>query len=256
MKATFENTDNVLWPGLSVSTRLLVDTLKQVIVVPEDAVQRGPSGLYAIRRRRREQGRDEKCQGRSRGQWAVGHPAGSVSRRKSGDRGPIPIATRRFGRSRPKRVLRSRRRKRHQALPLRRPDDGGRHFRAVHSASDRNFTVDGRHPVRRHRRLSEIAGRAFAAGRFPDHSGFGATSRRQPRHDGFRRGPATRDAIRADFRRRANDLDKHAWLDCDYHPVRSRPQHRRGVERRAGGDQRRRRAIAEEICRPRRLTAR
>ena len=48
MKATFENTDNALWPGLSVSTRLLVDTLKQVIVVPEDAVERGPNGLYAF----------------------------------------------------------------------------------------------------------------------------------------------------------------------------------------------------------------
>jgi membrane fusion protein, multidrug efflux system len=48
MKATFANTDDVLWPGLSVSTRLLVDTLKQVTVVPEDAVQRGPDGLYAF----------------------------------------------------------------------------------------------------------------------------------------------------------------------------------------------------------------
>jgi membrane fusion protein, multidrug efflux system len=48
MKATFENADNVLWPGLSVSTRLLVDTLKQVTVVPEDAVQHGPNGLYAF----------------------------------------------------------------------------------------------------------------------------------------------------------------------------------------------------------------
>ncbi len=48
MKATFENKDNVLWPGLSVSTRLLLDTLKQVTVVPEDAVQRGPRGLYAF----------------------------------------------------------------------------------------------------------------------------------------------------------------------------------------------------------------
>jgi membrane fusion protein, multidrug efflux system len=47
MKATFENTDNVLWPGLSVSTRLLVDTLKQVVVAPEDAIERGPNGLYA-----------------------------------------------------------------------------------------------------------------------------------------------------------------------------------------------------------------
>ena len=39
--------DDVLWPGLSVSTRLLVETLKDVIVVPADAVQRGPNGLYA-----------------------------------------------------------------------------------------------------------------------------------------------------------------------------------------------------------------
>jgi membrane fusion protein, multidrug efflux system len=48
MKATFENKDNVLWPGLSVSTRLLVETLKQVVVVPNDAVERGPNGLYAF----------------------------------------------------------------------------------------------------------------------------------------------------------------------------------------------------------------
>jgi len=47
MKATFANTDDALWPGLSVSTRLRVETLKQVIVVPQDAVQRGPAGLYA-----------------------------------------------------------------------------------------------------------------------------------------------------------------------------------------------------------------
>ncbi len=48
MKATFENADGALWPGLSVSTRLLVDTLKQVIVVPDGAVERGPNGLYAF----------------------------------------------------------------------------------------------------------------------------------------------------------------------------------------------------------------
>jgi multidrug efflux system membrane fusion protein len=48
MKATFANKDNVLWPGLSVSTRLLVDTLKEVATIPDDAVQRGPNGLYAF----------------------------------------------------------------------------------------------------------------------------------------------------------------------------------------------------------------
>ena len=48
MKATFANDDNVLWPGLSVATRVLVDTLKRVVVVPDDAVQRGPNGLYVF----------------------------------------------------------------------------------------------------------------------------------------------------------------------------------------------------------------
>ena len=48
MKATFENKDNVLWPGLSVTTKLLIDTVKQAVVVPNDAVENGPNGLYAF----------------------------------------------------------------------------------------------------------------------------------------------------------------------------------------------------------------
>jgi multidrug efflux system membrane fusion protein len=46
MKAIFDNPDNALWPGLSVTTRLLVKTLNGVVVVPDAAVQRGPNGLY------------------------------------------------------------------------------------------------------------------------------------------------------------------------------------------------------------------
>jgi membrane fusion protein, multidrug efflux system len=48
MKSTFQNTDNALWPGLSVATRLLVDTKKNVLVAPNDAIQHGPNGLYAF----------------------------------------------------------------------------------------------------------------------------------------------------------------------------------------------------------------
>jgi membrane fusion protein, multidrug efflux system len=48
MKATFENKDNVLWPGLSVATRLLVNKLKDATVIPDNAVQRGPNGLYGF----------------------------------------------------------------------------------------------------------------------------------------------------------------------------------------------------------------
>jgi multidrug efflux system membrane fusion protein len=46
MKATFENKDNALWPGLSVMTRLLIDTQKNVVAVSNDAIQHGPNGLY------------------------------------------------------------------------------------------------------------------------------------------------------------------------------------------------------------------
>jgi len=47
LKAIFDNRDHALWPGQSVSTRLLVATLKDATVVPDDAVQHGPNGLYA-----------------------------------------------------------------------------------------------------------------------------------------------------------------------------------------------------------------
>ena len=47
LKASFDNPDNALWPGLSVSTRLLMTTIKDVVVVADSAVQRGPNGLFA-----------------------------------------------------------------------------------------------------------------------------------------------------------------------------------------------------------------
>jgi multidrug efflux system membrane fusion protein len=47
LKAVFDNKNHALWPGQSVSTRLLVRTLKDATVVPDDAVQHGTNGLYA-----------------------------------------------------------------------------------------------------------------------------------------------------------------------------------------------------------------
>jgi multidrug efflux system membrane fusion protein len=48
LKAVFENKDHALWPGQSVSTRLLVQKLKDATVVPDDAIQHGTDGLYAF----------------------------------------------------------------------------------------------------------------------------------------------------------------------------------------------------------------
>ena len=46
LKAEFPNTNLRLWPGQFVNVRLLIDTLKQVVVIPTGAVQRGPDGTF------------------------------------------------------------------------------------------------------------------------------------------------------------------------------------------------------------------
>jgi membrane fusion protein, multidrug efflux system len=46
LKAEFPNADLQLWPGQFVNIRLLIDTLKQVTVLPTGAVQRGPNGTF------------------------------------------------------------------------------------------------------------------------------------------------------------------------------------------------------------------
>jgi multidrug efflux system membrane fusion protein len=46
LKAEFRNSELQLWPGQFVNIRLLIDTLKQVVVIPTGAVQRGPQGTF------------------------------------------------------------------------------------------------------------------------------------------------------------------------------------------------------------------
>ncbi len=47
LKAVFANKEHTLWPGQSVSTRLLVRTLKDATVIPDDGVLHSTNGLYA-----------------------------------------------------------------------------------------------------------------------------------------------------------------------------------------------------------------
>jgi membrane fusion protein, multidrug efflux system len=46
LKAEFPNANLQLWPGQFVNVRLLIDTLKQAVVIPTGAVQRGPNGTF------------------------------------------------------------------------------------------------------------------------------------------------------------------------------------------------------------------
>ena len=75
LKAEFPNANLQLWPGQFVNVRLLVDTLKQVVVVPTAAVQRGPNGTFVYRRAAR----------RRDGRGAAGH-GGAAGRHAGGDR--------------------------------------------------------------------------------------------------------------------------------------------------------------------------
>jgi len=46
LKAEFDNADNALWPGLAVATRIEIGALTNALVVPTEAIQHGPNGLY------------------------------------------------------------------------------------------------------------------------------------------------------------------------------------------------------------------
>jgi membrane fusion protein, multidrug efflux system len=47
IKATFENHDNALWPGLAVVVRVPIQTLDNVVVLPQSGVQHSQQGLAA-----------------------------------------------------------------------------------------------------------------------------------------------------------------------------------------------------------------
>ena len=46
VKAQFANDDDKLWPGQFVNVRVQLDTRKDALTIPAEAVQRGPAGLY------------------------------------------------------------------------------------------------------------------------------------------------------------------------------------------------------------------
>ncbi len=48
LRAEFPNADLQIWPGQFVNVRLLIDTRRNVVVVPTAAVQRGPSGTFVF----------------------------------------------------------------------------------------------------------------------------------------------------------------------------------------------------------------
>ena len=48
LKAEFANQDEVLWPGEFVNLRLVVDTLKNAVTIPQRSIEQGPDGAYVF----------------------------------------------------------------------------------------------------------------------------------------------------------------------------------------------------------------
>jgi multidrug efflux system membrane fusion protein len=48
LKATFQNTDNSLWPGQFAQTTLTVSTLTNAVIVPSQAIQSSQSGDFVF----------------------------------------------------------------------------------------------------------------------------------------------------------------------------------------------------------------
>jgi membrane fusion protein, multidrug efflux system len=48
LKAVYENQNHVLWPGLSVSTKMRVGIVALAMTVPDNAIQHGPDGLFTF----------------------------------------------------------------------------------------------------------------------------------------------------------------------------------------------------------------
>src|SRR3984893_15072843 len=104
---------------------------------------------------------------------------------------------------------------------------GGRdseYLRTVHSTADCHVTVDGGHSAHWHRGVSDAAGRAVTAGRFPDHPGAGEIARRQPRDHGIVRGNSARISICSDTGCGSADVFERTGDHADHSAVRPGPE--------------------------------
>ena len=255
IKAEFPNTNLQLWPGQFINVRVLIDTLRNVVVVPTAAIQRGPNGAFVyvlkddstvtVRRVSLTQLDDVQAV------VATGLQAGErvvttgFARLTEGRRSR-PRARRMPARSRP-------------ARGRARPGWNPRHprRRARKADSDRGRTA-GRQSMSVsspfiHRPIatsllgvavmlgacSAISGSGLlaAAGRFPHHPGDDPASGRQPRRHGLAGDGAARAQFRTDPVDAADDVVELVRGQPGHAAVRAQPRHRCRRAGRAGRDQ-------------------
>ncbi len=85
IKGEFPNANLQLWPGQFVNVQLLIDTLRQVVVVPTAAVQRGPGRCVRLRGEGRQHGRHAAGDAHQAGRPRGGDRLGRARRRPCRD---------------------------------------------------------------------------------------------------------------------------------------------------------------------------
>src|SRR5262249_21499808 len=91
LKASYPNTDDVLYPNQFVNARVLIDVLHESVLAPAEAIQRGPQGAYVYvvkpdkvaQMRRIQLGASEGAtvairSGVTEGEWVIGNSAKRV----------------------------------------------------------------------------------------------------------------------------------------------------------------------------------
>ena len=75
LKALFPNTNNTLFPNQFVNVRLLVDTIRHAVLVPNAAIQHSPKSafVYVVKPDNTVEARNVEVQGTERDQTAIAH---------------------------------------------------------------------------------------------------------------------------------------------------------------------------------------
>ena len=117
-------------------------------------------------------------------------------------------------------------------------------FGWLHPPSGRDLAADGRRRGAGHCRVPEPAGGGASERGLPDHPGLGAVAGRGRQDDGIVGRDAVGTAVRPDFRRHPDDERQRQRLHADHDAIRQVPHGGLRCRRRAGSDQRGRRAVA------------
>ncbi len=149
LKGRFPNIGYELFPNQFVNARLALDVLKNVVVVPPNAVQRGAQGFYVYVANAEQHG------------FGAHHQAGRRARRPAGDRRRAEAG-------------RGRRRRRHRQAARRREDRAGRARRRGDPGAGRGRERQGR----------SVAGERRDAGRRHDARRRRGAGTRRPGHAG------------------------------------------------------------------------